>query len=202
MQSYWDNVFKKQINKEILQDDFLERYYMYFKNLNGIFVDLGCGTGHISKTLKEKGKNVIAVDNSEVALSIVKEKIKVKTLYCDIKNKLPFDNNTVICMIADLSLHYFSEEDTFNILNEINRVLKDDGILIFRVNSILDINYGANSNYEIEKHYFNVDNNKKRFFDIKDINYFFKMFNIVEVKENKMYRYDQEKIVIEGIVKK
>lgn len=202
MQSYWDNVFKKQINKEILQDDFLERYYMYFKNLNGIFVDLGCGTGHISKTLKEKGKNVIAVDNSEVALSIVKEKIKVKTLYCDIKNKLPFDNNTVICMIADLSLHYFSEEDTFNILNEINRVLKDDGILIFRVNSILDINYGANSNCEIEKHYFNVDNNKKRFFDIKDINYFFKMFNIVEVKENKMYRYDQEKIVIEGIVKK
>ena len=202
MQSYWNNVFKKQINKEILQDDFLERYYMYFKNLNGIFVDLGCGTGHISKTLKEKGKNVIAVDNSEVALSIVKEKIKVKTLYCDIKNKLPFYNNTVICMIADLSLHYFSEEDTFNILNEINRVLKDNGILIFRVNSILDINYGANSNCEIEKHYFNVDNNKKRFFDIKDINYFFKMFNIVEVKENKMYRYDQEKIVIEGIVKK
>lgn len=202
MQSYWDNVFKNQINKEILQDDFLERYYMYFKNLNGTFIDLGCGTGHISKTLKEKGKNVIALDSSKVALSIVKEEINVITIHYDIKNKLPFENDSVMCIVADLSLHYFSEKDTFKILNEIKRVLKDDGILIFRVNSILDINYGANSNCEIEKHYYNVNNNKKRFFDIKDINYFFNMFNIVEVKENKMYRYDKEKNVIEGIVKK
>jgi hypothetical protein len=46
-------------------------------------------------------------------------------------------------MIADLSLHYFSWDETKKIVNEIKRVLKEDGFLLVRVNSVNDTNYGA-----------------------------------------------------------
>lgn len=56
---------------------------------------------------------------------------------------LPFENNFTDLIICDLSLHYFREKTTFEILEEIKRVLKPDGILLFKVNSVKDVNHGA-----------------------------------------------------------
>lgn len=56
---------------------------------------------------------------------------------------LPFEDNLTDIIISDLSLHYFTEQKTFEILDEIKRVLKPNGLLFFRVNLINDVNYGA-----------------------------------------------------------
>ena len=43
--------------------------------------------------------------------------------------KFPFLDNSKDLIIADLSLHYFSSEDTIHIMREIKRVLKPKGLL-------------------------------------------------------------------------
>ena len=117
---------------------------------------------------------------------------------------LPFGDGYAGIVIADLSLHYFSEEVTKSILAEIKRVLDRDGKLIFRVNSINDVNHGAGQGTEVEHHYFlNEKNGRyKRFFDKDDINNFFADWNIDYAKEEKMDRYELLKILWRGKVSK
>lgn len=198
----WDDVFIKKINDKILTDDFIKRYEKYILDVNSKILDLGCGMGNTSKVLLGYNKKVIAADSSNVALNFVKNNLNVETIYLDMLEKFPFKDKTFDLIIADLSLHYFSEKDTFKILNEIKRILKVGGKLLFRVNSIKDNNYGASCKDKIENHYYFAMGMKKRFFDMEDIKYFFSMFNILSVKEEKMLRYEKEKNVIEGIVKR
>lgn len=97
-------------------------------------------------------------------------------------------------VIADLSLHYFTEKTTIKILREIERIVKPEGILIFRVNSINDINYGSGIGIEIEKHLFETsDGRYKRFFDADDINKFFCKYIFLFSNEECMNRYEMPK---------
>ncbi len=107
----------------------------------------------------------------------------------------PFESNYTDLIIADLSLHYFKEADTFKILNEIKRVLKPNGHLIFRVNAIEDKNLGSTKDTEeIEPHLYLYNNEMlKRFFDEEDIYYFFKNFKIVSLKQDSIMKYNNIK---------
>ena len=51
---------------------------------------------------------------------------------------------------------------------EIARVLKPNGNLLARVNSISDLNYGAGQGQRLEENYYFVDGYNKRFFSEKD----------------------------------
>lgn len=116
---------------------------------------------------------------------------------------MPFDNNSFEPIIADLCLHYFKEKDTFELLNEIRRILTVGGRLIFRVNSVNDVNHGASQGNEIEHHLYETsDKRLKRFFDEKDIKFFFKDFDIEYLNEEIMTRYKLEKDYIEFVLEK
>lgn len=97
---------------------------------------------------------------------------------------------------SDLSLHYFTEEKTLEILNEIKRVLKPNGLLIFRVNFVKDVNHGAGQGTEIEPHLYETDDGRyKRFFDEEDIKKFFSDWESLYIHEETMGRYDMEKVL-------
>jgi ubiquinone/menaquinone biosynthesis C-methylase UbiE len=81
----------------------------------------------------------------------------------DLTKKLPFEDASISVIIADLSLHYFNAVTTKSIIKEIKRVLKPNGYLIGRVNSVNDINCGALSGKEIEKHFYLTQSGYKRF---------------------------------------
>lgn len=116
---------------------------------------------------------------------------------------LPFESNSCELIIADLCLHYFKSNNTFNIINEIYRVLRKGGNLIFRVNSINDINYGAGQGKEVEHHlYLTSDNRLERFFNEEDICSFFSSFEINYLTEESTIRRDGEKILYTVCVKK
>ncbi|SUQ50924.1 Ubiquinone/menaquinone biosynthesis C-methyltransferase UbiE [Clostridium neonatale] len=165
---------------------------------------MGCGTGNNLLYLTERGfKDIYACDYSEEALKIVRNNFKdVKLLEHDITKRLPYKDGSMNLVIADLSLHYFKKRKTIEIIKEIKRILKADGYLIGRVNSMNDTNYGASQGEEIEKHYYLTKDGYKRFFDEEDIRYFFKDFNIEYCKEDSMFRYGNEKKVIEFYVHK
>lgn len=57
--------------------------------------------------------------------------------------KFPIADKKYSLIIADLSLHYFNNETTIHIMKEIKRILKDGGVLLARVASVNDFNFGA-----------------------------------------------------------
>ena len=90
-------------------------------------------------------------------------------------------------VVADLCLHYFLEEETKQILREIQRILLPDGHLIFRVNSVNDKNHGAGEGVEVEHHVYEMGNRTlKSFFDEADIRLIFSEFQIEYLNEEIM----------------
>ncbi len=120
------------------------------------------------------------------------------------ENEWLFERESADLIIANLSLHYFDEKTTLDIIEKIKDTLIDGGILLARLNSIEDINYGSNSLDEIEKHYYNSMNIKKRFFDKNDIEYFFNSFKIEICREETVLTavHDKTKKVWECAFKK
>ena len=122
--------------------------------------------------------------------------------YFDMTKGLPFDDNFAEIIISDLSLHYFTEKNTFEILEEIKRVLKPNGLLLFRVNSIKDVKHGAGKGKQIEEHLYKMkDGRAKRFFDIRDIQKFFSDWEKLYIHEEIMERYEKEKVLWKGAVR-
>lgn len=97
--------------------------------------------------------------------------------------KFPIADNKYSLIIVDLSLHYFNNETTIHIMREIKRILKDNGILLSRVSSINDFNFGAGQGEELEDNYYFEGDYTKRFFDLEDVNKYFGIIGNVEAKE-------------------
>lgn len=201
---YWNKVHQAYEQDELIMDDWLEKFNEIIDKTNLPIIDLGCGRGNDTLYLLKRNKEVISCDFSINAIKNIKNNFQnVKQVICfDMRDGLPFENNSSDIIIADLSLHYFLKEETENIIKELRRVLNANGYIFFRVNSINDINYGAGQGKQIEKHLYETsDGRLKRFFDEKDIKEFFKEFEIEYLKEEKMLRYDLEKRVLTGCVK-
>lgn len=199
---YWNKVHKELENEELIYDNWLDLFEKEIDSSTLPIIDLGCGEGNNVLYLTKKKKQVIPCDYSEVAISNINKRFpNVKAMCFDMTENLPFENNSAEIVIADLSLHYFTKETTIKILEEIKRVLVPNGILLFRVNSVKDVNHGAMQGKEVEHHLFENNGNLKRFFDKEDFDTFFSDWYTLYLNEEKMYRYTKEKIVWRGAMK-
>lgn len=89
--------------------------------------------------------------SEEVLKIVTTENSNLKTMLFDMSLGLPFKNNSINAIVADLSLHYFSSSTTKYILDEIYRVLKNNGYLIGRVNSTKDKFHIPNNAQNLKK---------------------------------------------------
>ena len=195
---YWNKTYLKYNNNQY--DNYLDKY---LNNIKEPILDLGSGLGNDTLYLIEKGLNVISIDYSNVSIYKIKKNIKkAKTRVLDITKNLPYYTSSINTIIADLSLHYFNKKETIKILVELKRILKKNGILIARVNSVDDINYGALKGIKKEDNYYYINGYNKRFFDDSDIEKYFKIIGEVKYNKTTMLRYDSPKEVYEIVVKK
>ena len=202
-ENYWNETHKKYSINKPTYDDWLDKYSLTLNKCKSPVLDLGCGLGNDTLYLVKKGFSVIACDYSNVALEQVNQNIKdVKTMQLDISLPLPFEDNSFDLIIADLSLHYFDEKTTINIMKEIKRILKPNGNLLARVNSTSDLNYGAGKGEKLEDNYYFVEGYNKRFFSINDAEKFFSIIGKTRIVEAEMLRYAKPKKVIEVNVEK
>jgi SAM-dependent methyltransferase len=163
---YWNQSHSRP-EKKPKYDDWLDKYKEYLVSCNEPIIDLGCGLGNNTLYLLERNYRVISCDLSEVALSRLQSFIPTaETRQFDMRVGLPFDDSSVKIVIADLSLHYFSDEDTFKVLEELNRVLEVGGLLICRVNSIKNL-------VDSTSYYLYSGGLLRRYFDEVQIDYFF-----------------------------
>lgn len=201
--NYWNETHKKFSSGKIVYDNWLDDYKDVLNKCKTKVLDLGCGVGNDSLYLTEKGFDVIACDYSDIAIEkINKEFNNVETKIVDISKRLPFEDNSFDLIIADLSLHYFDENTTKNIMREIKRILTPNGYLIARVNSVEDINHGAGQGKKLEENFYYVEGYNKRFFTIQDAVKFFSIIGDTKVKEADMLRYSKPKKVFEILVQK
>ncbi len=161
---------------------------------NKVVLELGCGSGIDTRIISQLASEVVACDLAppttiEGALRVLK---------MDHSEQLPFDNNSFDVVVASLCLHYFTWSTTHSIVNEISRVLKNSGVLICRVNSEDDINYGAKGNPEIESGLYSVNGQTKRFFAESDVyNLFSTPWKLGDLEKKSIDRYENEKVVWE-----
>lgn len=205
----WNQLHKKfsENPKNIMKyDDWLDEFKDIIDNVNSEIIDLGCGvTGNNTLYLLERNKKVLSCDFAEEALNVIRKHIpSSKTICFDMTESFPFSDNVTELIIADLSIHYFSQEITKNIIKEIKRVLKSNGYLIFRVNSTNSTEYKKlqkKSEERIEDKFFFSKGIQKRFFDENDLKKFFEDWDIEYLKEGNMNRWSEDKIVWKCVVR-
>jgi ubiquinone/menaquinone biosynthesis C-methylase UbiE len=105
--------------------------HIKFIDSNDNVLEIGAGTGAHTRSLLETGAFVVATDISSNSLQIIKKiykeySDKLSTKVADMES-LPFNNETfeVVCSAGSLSYG-----DNQVVMNEINRVLKPNGIVI------------------------------------------------------------------------
>lgn len=97
----------------------------------GDCLEIGAGTGQISAMLKVSHK-VTATDISDQMVEVIKKKVGVEAVACDGEN-LPFKDKSFDTVIASEVIYYFDNPDKF--INEVSRVLKDDGVFLLSVST-------------------------------------------------------------------
>lgn len=201
---YWNQIYSNCKHNKPRYDLWLDKYRDILDSINNeTILDLGCGAGGDTLYLLERGYKVLSCDNSEEALLAVNLNIpKAKTKNINLIERLPFEDESIALIIADLSLHYFDDKTTKSIIKEIDRILKKLAYLILKVNSVNDTNYGAMQGKKIEKHFYLTDAGYKRFFDEEDIKAYFNRWDIVYLKEETITRYGSDKKAFEVVVKK
>ena len=194
----WDKRNEKASGLPIY-DLWLDNYYnILVKNKKNEILDLGCGIGSDTLYLRERGYKVLSCDISKEALENVKKYIyEYKVKQMDMTERFPFADESYYLIIADLSLHYFSKEDTIKIMKEIKRILKFNGVLLARVHSVKELVNESAVLEKVENNLYYRKNELRRYFSDNDIKFFFSIIGDIVYSETEMFRNNKLKIVYE-----
>ena len=195
-----DEYWKEHINKKLEDDIWIRNYREYFSG-EGKCLDLGCGIGQYTKELMSYGYEVTSADISNIALEKVKE-FNDNIVKVDMKEELPFSENEFDLVFANLSIHYFSDEDTKKLMLEIKRILKEDGLFIGSVNGIQGYEKIKDTAVELEKHYWFNKNKYVRLFDKDDLEKYLDIFDVLNIEEKETVRFNHKKNYLVFFVKK
>lgn len=105
---------------------------------SGLVLDLGCGTGRITRLLKQAGYDMIGIDQSVEMLQVAMEQEHDKILYLcqDMREFELYGTVGAIVSICD-SINYIVEtRELLEVFRLVNNYLDPRGIFIFDLNTI------------------------------------------------------------------
>jgi len=182
MNDVWSDLHKNYKDRSWIDipSIFAEQAVEYFPG-RGKLLELGAGQAQDSRFFATKGYDVTATDIEDSALEIARTKASDSSLQLelkkvDLRDALPFKDESFSVVYAHLSLHYFDRKTTLALMQEIQRVLKPGGILAFLVNSVNDPEY--KSGEQLEPDYFQIGKASKRFFSTETTGEFTEGFEI------------------------
>ena len=184
-----------------LSNDWIAMYPALMPTKQGTRVlDLGCGLGNNTLYFCERGYDVLAADFSAVALESIRSTIpQAKTMFLDLTKSFPIDDNSFDIIVADYSLHYFAEQKTQEIMSEIKRVLKKQGILLARVRAIDRASIGMKY-VQIANNYYFTGKYNVRFFTAEEARKYFSVIGKTTINEKDVIRYGECIKTIEAVV--
>jgi SAM-dependent methyltransferase len=204
----WNSRYKKvlQSGKQFASDPWLIEWLHLVPGKSKRALDVGCGVGVNTRLLVEHGYEVNAIDFSVKALEQCKMTVPEANIECvDIRQGIPFADESFELVVADLSLHYFSLDVTAAIIGDIAKRLVPEGLFAGRFNSTNDINYGAGTGMPIndEPDLYIVNGIEKRFFTRECFGHIFdSQWEIVFSGEKTTSKYGNKKVFWEVVAKK
>ena len=165
-------------------------------------VELGAGLGRDTIFFAKNYIHVEALDYSQKAIEIIKNKSKklnltkfIKTKIFDVRKKLPFDDNAIDgCFSHMLYCMALSNYDLENLNNEILRILKPGGINIYTVRHTDDGDY-KNGIHRGEDLYEN-DGFIVHFFSKDKINLLSKGFEILDIEKFEEGKFPRKLFIV------
>lgn len=116
---HWWTKGMRYLSKQVIAKD-------HDNSRDGYILDIGCGTGELTKELSLFG-GVIGADFSREALDFCRDR-GIKTLVRTSAQKTGFRNNTFSLIVAFCLIEHLEDDRAF--LKEMHRILKTDGKLI------------------------------------------------------------------------
>ena len=189
-------------------DPWLDRWLSLIKTRSGDrpVLEIGCGYGDDTSILANVGLQVIGFDLSAEAVAATRSRVpSAHVEQGDVRDQLPEEAINLGVALASLSLHYFTWDDTVSIVNRIRLSLRHGGILLCRLNSTEDKNFGADGGEEIELNYFLVKGKSKRFFNESTVRQLFSNgWNMLSLEHITTNKYQKPKaaweIVLERVI--
>lgn len=190
----------------MLKDPWLERWLNILKEraCDIPILEIGCGQGADTATLVSAGFRVHAFDLDERSVASTRARVPSATIECrDIRDPLPREVEGTGTIVASLSLHYFGWPETEAIVEKIRSTLRPGGLLLCRLNSTDDINFGAAGFPAIEPNYFVVDGQPKRFFDEDSVRQLFGIgWNLLSLEHMATRKYIRKKSLWEVVLER
>jgi ubiquinone/menaquinone biosynthesis C-methylase UbiE len=125
-------VYDKKRKEETIYNDYVEKpaVLSLLKNVRDkIILDLGCGTGILSKVLKKRGAIMKGIDISPKMIEIARKNVKGVEFKVGSFYNIPYKSCYFDIVVASLVMHY--ADDLNKSFREVRRVLKKGGTFIF-----------------------------------------------------------------------
>lgn len=137
----------------VIELEHLNRYYFVVNQINlkeKKVLDIASGEGYGSKILSQYSNSVVGVDISSETVVYANEKYQSSNLYFVQGNadKIPLETDSIDVVVSFETIEHHDKH--IEMINEIKRVLKKDGILI--ISSPDKYNYSDVRNYNNEFH--------------------------------------------------
>jgi SAM-dependent methyltransferase len=116
--------------------DYVQQLLKKHQIENGLVLELGCGTGSMTRRLAEKGYDLIGIDNSEEMLQIAREKSAgnedgILYLCQDMREFELYGTVAAAISVCDSMNYILSEEDMLQVFRLVNNYLDPQGLFIF-----------------------------------------------------------------------
>ena len=105
---------------------------------DGLVLDMGCGTGAMTRYLDAHGYDMTGIDLSEEMLTIAKEKSSPDILYLlqDMREFELYGTMRAAVSVCDSMNYILEEEDLLQVFSLVNNYLDPGGLFIFDMNTI------------------------------------------------------------------
>jgi len=107
--------------------------------------------------------------------------------------KLPFADSSYDLIFASLSIHYFDDRTTKNLISEIKRVLKKDGLFIGSVNGKESFSAIKDTAIELEENFYLNKDKYVRLFDEDELKKYLDIFDIQLIDKREIIRFGHKK---------
>jgi cyclopropane fatty-acyl-phospholipid synthase-like methyltransferase len=198
--SYWSDKGIRRIEKNAFTD-VADGYLNGSENI----LDIGCGRGEDSLHFARRGCTVTAIDISEVNVKHLQSAVSnegltnVRVLLADVAQPFVFKNGEFDAVYAHLSVHYFDDETTKRIFEEIKRILKPGGLLFVKCKSVDDLLYGKGEKVGEDMY---KEEHVRHFFSEDYMRECLSLFDVISVDKTSGVYLDYRSDFIEAVARK
>ena len=123
--------------------DYLVTLLKKYGVVDGLVLELGCGTGSMTEALRRRGYDMIGIDNSEEMLAAAIEKTmenggteQILYLCQDMRNFELYGTVRAIVSVCDSMNYILEPEDLLKVFRLVNNYLDPGGLFIFDMNTV------------------------------------------------------------------